>query len=282
MERCLGLLLVVALLAGLAACSVAGKEGSHRTDDDVRYATAHRPTTVTKGHAGAPTTLEEPTAGEQNAAVAAIPATWDYVALGDSLAVGVGARSGYVERYAAHIESDTGARVNVINLGESGQTSSELLYALRNDESMRRDLGRAEVVTFNIGINDLGHAGAAHESGVCGGGGEQDCLRAAVEKLAENWDAIVTELLSLRSTEDTVIRTAGIGYTPRVARIYEPYVAHVNRHIAATSASNGIPYAQPYLDKGHMSSDGVHPNDAGYEAIADRLQELGYHPLSST
>jgi lysophospholipase L1-like esterase len=31
-----------------------------------------------------------------------------------------------------------------------------------------------------------------------------------------------------------------------------------------------------------MSSDGVHPNDAGYEVIADRLQELGYHPLSST
>jgi lysophospholipase L1-like esterase len=204
------------------------------------------------------------------------------VALGDSLTVGVGARNGYVERYAAHIESDTGARVNVINLGESGQTSSELLYALRNDESMRRDLGRAEVVTFNIGINDLGHAGEAHESGVCGGGDDQDCLRAAVEKLAENWDAIVTELLSLRSTEDTVIRTAGIGYTPRVATIFEPYVAHVNRHIAATSASHGIPYAQPYLDKGHMSSDGVHPNDAGYEVIADRLQELGYHPLSST
>src|SRR5215207_8515393 len=112
MERCLGLLLVVALLAGLAACSVAAKEGSHRTDDDVRHATAHRPTTVTKGHAGAPTTQEEPTAGEQTAAVAAVPATWDYVALGDSLAAGVGARSGYVERYAAHIEDRKSTRLN--------------------------------------------------------------------------------------------------------------------------------------------------------------------------
>jgi lysophospholipase L1-like esterase len=30
-----------------------------------------------------------------------------------------------------------------------------------------------------------------------------------------------------------------------------------------------------------MSSDGVHPNDAGYEVIAHRLRELGYDPLIS-
>jgi lysophospholipase L1-like esterase len=212
----------------------------------------------------------------------AAPATWDYVALGDSLAAGVGAREGYVERYAAHIESDTGARVEVLNLGVSGQTSSELLYALRNDESMRRALRTAEVVTLNIGINDLGHAGEAYESGVCGGSDNQGCLRAAVEKLEENWDAILAEILRLRSTGNTVIRTAGLGYTPRVARVFEPYVARVDRHNAATSAGHGIPYAQPYLDEGHMSPDGVHPNDEGYEVIAERLRELGYAPLSST
>jgi uncharacterized lipoprotein len=48
MERYLGLVIAAALLAGLAACSVAGKQGSHRTDDDVRHATAHRPTMVTQ------------------------------------------------------------------------------------------------------------------------------------------------------------------------------------------------------------------------------------------
>jgi lysophospholipase L1-like esterase len=57
--------------------------------------------------------------------------SWDYVALGDSLAAGVGAERGYVDRYAAHLRNDTGARVRVTNLGVSGQTSSELLDALR-------------------------------------------------------------------------------------------------------------------------------------------------------
>ena len=87
------------------------------------------------------------------------------MALGDSLAAGVGAERGYVDRYAAHLRDDTGARVRVSNFGVSGQTSSELLDALRGDESLRRAIEGAEVVTFNIGINDLGRAGAAYEEG---------------------------------------------------------------------------------------------------------------------
>ena len=85
----------------------------------------------------------------------------------------------------------------------------------------------------------------------------------------------------MRSTEDTLIRTAGLGYTPHVATIFEPYVAEVDRHIATSSATHDIPYAQLFLDKAHMSSDGVHPNDAGYKVIAAHLRELDYEPLSS-
>jgi len=147
---------------------------------------------------------------------------------------------------------------------------------------MRQALGAAEVITFNIGINDLGHAGEAYEMGTCGGRDNQECLRRAVEAFEENWDAIIAELLSLRSAQDTIIRTAGLGYTPRIDEIFEPYVSEVNRHIATTAASHDIPCAQPYLDQGHMSSDGVHPNDDGYEVIADRLRELGYAPLSNS
>ena len=55
-----------------------------------------------------------------------------------------------------------------------------------------------------------------YENGTCGRADNQDCLRAAVEGLKENWDAITAEFLNLRSTNDTVIRTAGIGYTPYV------------------------------------------------------------------
>ena len=40
------------------------------------------------------------------------PTSWDYVALGDSLATGYGAFiKGYVPRYEAYIETDTGVAV---------------------------------------------------------------------------------------------------------------------------------------------------------------------------
>ena len=223
-------------------------------------------------------------ASEGTVTTANAPVSLSYVALGDSLAVGLGAYRGYVDRYADYIEADTGVQVEVVNMGQSGETSSQLLYALRNRSSLRQALSAADVITFNIGINDLGHAGEAYENGTCGGFDDQDCLRAAAETFEENWDAIIAELLSLCATGDTVIRTVGLGYTPHVdvaelSGIFEPYVDEVNRHIATTATNNGIPYAEVHLDKEGISRDGVHPNDEGYQIIAERLRELRYGPL---
>ena len=222
---------------------------------------------------------------------------WNYVALGDSLAAGTGAsHEGYVGRYATYLEDDTGAQVSVTNLGRNGQTSSELLYALRNNPSWRRAVGEADVLTVNIGINDLGGAAVTYENGTCGGTNNQDCLRAAVQTVEGNWSAIIAELLDLRSTSDTIIRAAGLGYTPHLDigdasngrsddgrpdnfRVFKPYLDEVNGLIAKTAGDNDIPLAEVYLDERHLSQDGVHPNDEGYEVIAERLRELGYGPL---
>jgi lysophospholipase L1-like esterase len=216
---------------------------------------------------------------EGNAEATSPDAPWDYVALGDSLAAGVGARRGYVDRYAEYLRDDTGARVRLTNLGVSGQTSSQLLRSLENP-STRRALRGAEVVTYNIGINDLGRARGAHEAGTCGGAQGERCLRAAVEEFEGNWDEITREILSLRSPDETVILTTGLGYTPRAGRVFESYLKRANRHITASAAESSIPYAEVSLGNGGLGPDGLHPDDSGYEAIADRLQELGYEPLS--
>src|SRR3712207_9012471 len=62
-----------ALLAGLAACSLASDEGSNRTDNHARSATAHRSPAATKVEAGAATTREDPHAGERTVAGGAPP-----------------------------------------------------------------------------------------------------------------------------------------------------------------------------------------------------------------
>jgi lysophospholipase L1-like esterase len=226
------------------------------------------------------------------------PASLIYVALGDSLAVGTGASlNGYVNRYADYLRTDTSTQVSVINLGQDGQTSSELLHVLRNDASSREAVRAASVITFNTGLNDLGHAGQAYENETCGGADNKDCLREAVEAFKENWDAIITELLSLCSSSNTIIRTIGMGHTPKIFiddaitawpsegkiedfRFLKPYVEEINHHIATTTANKDVPYVEVYLEKEHVNPDGVHPNDEGYQIIAEQLRELGYHPLA--
>ena len=202
------------------------------------------------------------------------------MALGDSLAAGVGARRGYVARYAEYLRGDASVRLSVINLGVSGQTSSQLLRAVRKNSSMREALGEAEVVTFNIGINDLGWAARSHESGTCGGPHNEACMREAVKTFIGNWDAIIEEISSLHSTDELIIRTAGLGYTPRARGVYRSYLREANRHVASSTEDAGIPHTEVHLGKGRISPDGVHPNDEGYEVIASRLRKLGYEPLS--
>ena len=269
--RTVALVVLTALLTSPAACSTGSEKSAQGTDEDARQVPAPHETTAAPERGTV-------AVGETKAKTSS-RAAWDYVALGDSLAAGVGARRGYVDRFAEHLRNDTGVRIRVVSLGRSGQTSSQLLYAVRNDAAMRRFIGGAEVVTFNIGINDLGHAGRAYESGTCGGAHNEACLHKAVEEVEENWDAIIDEMLGLRSTDEAIIRTAGLGYTPRVDGVFEPYLAEVNRHIAASATDNGIPYAEVHLGERGTSPDGVQPNDEGYRAIAERLQELGYEPL---
>jgi lysophospholipase L1-like esterase len=246
--------------------------------------------------------------GASQGTTLAAPASWDYVALGDSLATGYGTFiKGYVPRYEAYVETDTGVAVTRTNLGQNKWTSSQLLSALSSDPTFRQAIREAEIVTWNIGGNDLRAARTSYKNGTCGGVDNQDCLRASVAILKTNWTAIMAEVLELRSTSNTVVQTMDI-YNPYVRtdivsdtwqndggmndfQVFKRYLDRVNRHIATTSYTEGVPYAPVYLTfngtlgdedpkyKGYLSFDGLHPNNTGHRIIADELRKLGYLPL---
>ena len=260
------------LFAAPVACSSQTEKGEHDDGESPGSKVTNREATDTP---------ERATTGKSGATTPDAGYTWDYVALGDSLAAGVGARQGYVDRYAEDIRADTGARVRVTNLGVSGQTSAQLLRVLRSDASARRAISGAEVITFNIGINDLGQASGQYEAETCGGARNQRCLRSAVRTLEENWDAITGEILGLRSTDEAIIRTVGLGYTPHVRGDYRHYLQEANRYIDASTAESSVPFAEVRLGADGLGPDGLHPDGSGYDEIADHLRRLGYHPLQS-
>lgn len=233
--------------------------------------------------------------------------TWRYTALGDSLAEGLWAFRGYVPRYRSYVQTDTGASVLLINLGVGGWTSSDLLTALKTDPFFRFAVRYSQIITFDIGGNDFIDARNSYKKKTCGGADNQDCLRAALTRFKENYPAIIQQILSLRSTTNTIIRTMDL-YNPYVNvdknsdtwpgdagndfQVFKPYVDTVNTFIGTTATNYGIPYARVYLafngpngdidpsSYGYIAWDGVHPNDTGHKKIADLLRGLGYAPLS--
>jgi lysophospholipase L1-like esterase len=250
---------------------------------------------------------EQSTAEEEQTTTAATATTGslDYVAFGDSLATGYGYNS-YVGRYAALLGTDTGAKVNVNNLGMNGLTSGQLRAAIQNDRRAKGAIEQSEVITINIGANDLLQARSRYKAGYCGGADNQDCLRQAVTDFRANWDAILDSVTGLRSSNAVIIRVADfynpfvdldasvISWPANVANdlsVFEKYLKQVNTHIVESSDAYGIPQAgiheafngpngaEDPNDKGYMHPDGIHPNDAGHAAIAQELRELGYEPL---
>jgi lysophospholipase L1-like esterase len=269
----MGIMLLAAMLTTMGACSPGAEREKQPAGREARQTTAHQGTTPSGKRA------EDPPAPEGETTTTDSRIRWDYVALGDSLATGVGARRGYVPRYADHLQRVTGTRLKVNNLGLSGQTSTQLLHSIRNDPEMRKALGGAEIITLNIGLNDLGQARSFYESGTCGGPQNEACLREVVDRIEWNWDAIINEISSLRSTENTIIRTVGLGYTSRTEVVFRPYLDRIARQIASSAADAGIPYVEVRLADEGKSEDGLHPNDKGYRVIAERLGSLGYEPL---
>jgi acyl-CoA thioesterase I len=192
-----------------------------------------------------------------------VPVTPDplYVALGDSTAAGVGARSGggYPERLVARLQPRIGT-LRLMNLGESGATTVDVLET----QVPRALLTRPRLMTLGIGINDVG-------------------LQLPDDAFAVNLEEIVVQLRRL-AAPIVVCNIPDLALAPAVARlvpvhVYEKRIELFNERIAATAARHGLSLVDLYSwsrealpgRKELFSPDGFHPSAAGYEVWAERM-----------
>ena len=206
--------------------------------------------------------------------------TWDYVILG--CAIGTW---GWTEYYGDYIETDLGVTIVRHDYMWPSQLASMLLENLRNKEELRDDIINAEVITIGVGFYDMNYATSY----------SPHRINEELKTFRETYDAILSEILSLNNSTDTIIRVMDF-YCPYL-RLYtdrgifedtKRYWMEFNKCIAEVAEKHGILVAQVFQamngvygdddpnEKGYLASSGQFLSDEGYEVVAKLFRELGY------
>jgi lysophospholipase L1-like esterase len=237
--------------------------------------------TVAEANAIAPDATPEP---------AAVGPGDVYLALGDSVAAGVGAErpgeGGYAAILAGYLDRLTRAPIQRLNLAVPGETTDSLLggnqltWALRLLDAAKRNGVRVGPITITVGANDLLRAGS-----------DPDQRALALEGVAVNLDMLLARLEA--ATRDAAGRpTADLVVTGYYDPTETPvdvdgsdgwWLAELDRTLAAAATRAGarwVDVAAAFRDReGELTRypADIHPTDAGHRAIADAIwRVLGY------
>ena len=99
----------------------------------------------------------------------------------------------------------------------------------------------------------FGWAVESYRSGKCGGPDNEDCLREALRLYKAETDAIIAEILSTRSTDDTIIRTLTSHFCD--VNIYKDEGHFEGVHPTGwplTSTSSRLPPSTIFLSRGYI------------------------------
>lgn len=233
----------------------------------------------------------------RSTATAALPPL-SYVAFGDSLSVWNDNQS-YPADYTTRTAAALNASVTLTNVGVGGFTSTDQLSFLRQNGGVRSSIAAADIITWNIGINDLTIPREQYKDGTCGGADGQGCLRAAVDLYRANLIAIIAEVRGLNSRPNLVLRTMDVYDVWSVAdspdetrQVLRGYLDALNAQIRAIAPPRGVLVADVLgafngadgtaypTSFGYLSDDGLHPSVAGSAAMAGALRRTGYAPLA--
>jgi lysophospholipase L1-like esterase len=209
----------------------------------------------------------------------------EYVALGDSLSVGVGTplfTKGFVELYERCAEEDLNKRVDVDKFARVGATTEEVLRLL-DSSCVQRAIKQADIITITAGGNDLIRAAKNYLQ-------NQD-----IEVLASSLKTSIINLTAIIQKLDELILECEGSFIVRLTNLYNPFpeselvdrwVKKYNQHLEKLAKKQNVKIADLYStfkgqEKELLSRDDVHPNYNGYIKIAATLRQLGYEPLSS-
>lgn len=198
----------------------------------------------------------------------------DILILGDSIGSGVGDEemSGIGERYLELLDEEHDYEETITNLSVSGYVSSQLVELVESAEH-NSSISDAELIIISIGGNDLNRLAFERDLNL------PVAFEDTLNTYRENLEVIIREIRSLN--QDSQLALIGL-YNPYTNIVPElsSYLLDWNDETRLIVESDpGFVYIPTYdlfenrLDD-YLYIDYFHPNDEGYQAIAEQLYTI--------
>ncbi|MFC6464559.1 SGNH/GDSL hydrolase family protein [Marinilactibacillus sp. GCM10026970] len=227
----------------------------------------------------------------------------DLVAIGDSLTEGVGdstQRGGYVPLVADMLRTHPNVKnVRTANYGHAGDTSSQLMTLLEENEEAQADLKEANIIAITVGGNDL-----IRNFRQVGLNGSVEDFETTIQEYEENLNSIFSLLnqyngdasiyiyglynpyhyyfaefeglqavfdLWNERTVEIAENTANVTYV-EIDSLFNPNDAPTETEVESNSDDS----LEDIQDNNHpylFEDDLFHPNDSGYKVMASALRE---------
>ncbi|MCA1040026.1 GDSL-type esterase/lipase family protein [Bacillus infantis] len=204
----------------------------------------------------------------------------NYTAVGDSITAGVGASffsPGFVPRFARLAEESLGRRVVHKTYARPGALSGEVLEAVRSP-AVSNALAGSDLITITAGGNDLIQGLRSYLLTK----NEKD-LSSRLNLSAEKLSGIVEHITELKSDSPEP-------YMVYLLNLYNPvageetadrWIRKFNKQLQQLCDHHHFRTVNIFQAfKGNendlVAMDRVHPNDSGYNRIAEKIKDTGY------
>ncbi|MDQ0231877.1 GDSL-type esterase/lipase family protein [Metabacillus malikii] len=205
----------------------------------------------------------------------------NYLALGDSLTVGVGASflaPGFVAQYKRITEHKIKKQVLTAIHAKSGIETGEVLKMIQCHE-LQEKIICANIITITAGGNDLIEASEEFvETGM------QTEIAESVKESRQNLNEVMSTIQELK-------KNCAVPYIVFLLNLYNPlpkvpladkWVRTINRQLNGFDNGSSVRVVDIYSAfDGRQAEllsrrDGIHPNDSGYRKIAETIAQIGY------
>jgi lysophospholipase L1-like esterase len=208
--------------------------------------------------------------------------------LGDSVTYGSNCDCrDYIAQLGTLLRQQDKVAVTVDNEGDPGATTQDLADELTDDQSVRREVSRADIIVVTIGANDLSDSLDHWRSGSCAA----TCYQPSIDAMSNRLLALVGQIQALHTdgpAQVLVTNYWNVFTDGQVARKAEDpgYLAWSDEvtvaansaicRAATAAASSCVDLYQVFKPGGAdptqlLSDDGDHPNPAGTALIASTV-----------